>query len=213
MNMQVSKIFSPVLWIAASFAAMVEPAMAGTFIIRSNGEFGRVDGVPTVDGDAYDLSFVLEFGDPTAAGIPWNITTLGFEIDGMPFRVSPQSESSHMGILSPGIYIAGTELFEPRVEIFSPEGASILGTADFDFYFREEAIPVELSTESTGEDVLQQGLIVDFQSTWTTQVLGYERATGVTDVVVVPEAGVGLFLMVALGFSLLRRWRSTSRAV
>ena len=80
----------------------------------------------------------------------------------------------------------------------------VLGTAGIDFYFREEAIPVELTESSTGEDLLQQGLIIDFHPIFSTQVLGYDRAIRVSDVTVVPEPGVGLCLIFALGFGLVR---------
>ena len=178
------------------------------FILSSEGQFASVDGTPFGDGDTYSLNFALEFGEPTTSGIPWSITSLGFEVGEMPFEVSPvSSEGADMGILSPGTYFAGTELFEPRVEIFSPGTTTSLGSADFAFYFRDESVPVELSTAWMGDDVLQQGVIVDFQTTWTTQVLGYGQATGVSDVAVVPEPGVSLLLMLALGFSLWRRSR------
>jgi hypothetical protein len=109
-----------------------------------------------------------------------SVSTTSLEINGISFVIRPSSGSFEAGEISFGTYIDGTEVSSPAVDILGDD-MLVLGTAGIDFYFREEAIPVELTESSTGEDLLQQGLIIDFHPIFSTQVLGYDRAIGVSD--------------------------------
>jgi hypothetical protein len=174
--------------------------MATFFSIISTGSFEWVDSMPVGDGDSYSFSFELAFDNPTTTGIPLTVTPLNLEIAGMAFGMNLRLDAGEVPF---GTYLAGTEVFSPSVEILGP-GTQILGVAGFDFYFRAEDVPVEIATGDTGGSLLAEGLIVDFHPTWTTQVLGYERAIGVSDVEVVPEPSVSLLMIVSLFVCLWR---------
>ena len=109
--------------------------------------------------------------------------------------------------LTPGSYLAGTELFEPNATILGEDATTAIGIVSFDFYFSDGTFPLDLTAGSTGADILERGLLVDVAPSFTNPPLGFQRAVGVSEIVVVPEAGATALLAMAIGLGLMRRSR------
>ncbi len=180
--------------------------MASVFQVRSDGAFEVVDGAPVANGDSYSLGFVFEFAAATATGLPVTITTSPIQVESTQFGVNPIPVDPFSAEITFGTYIAGTEIASPAVELLDG-GSTVVGTVGFDFYFQPGSLPFEITALTTGEDLFQAGMFVDFDPSWTTPVLGYSDALGLSDLVVVPEPGVSVFMIAAAAVALLQRFR------
>ena len=207
MKTKTRKLHSPLRWIAAMSVVMITTAAADTVLLSSSGSFESLDGNATNNGPSYELGFVLDLDDPTAEGIPWSISVSEFSIDGTSFQLLPITDGSQMGVVTFGDYRSGTELFEPDATILGEDATTEIGTVSFDFYFSDGTFPLQLPAGSTGDDILERGLLVDVAPRFTAQLPGFSDAIGVSDITVVPEAGASTLLVLAMGLGLMRRSR------
>ena len=176
--------------------------MAQSFFIASNGNFQFVDSVLVSDGSSYSFSFRLDFDTPTATGIPLSIISDDLQIGSLIFETGANVDTVEIPF---GTYISGAEVFTSEFALVDAD-AQTVGFAGFDFYFRDGALPLDVSSSDTGESLLAEGLIVDFAPTFTIQSGPFGGALGVSDVELVPEPSTGLLIVTSL-LIFLRRHR------